>query len=201
MAEIPFVDISQETKKLEPKDVKPVTKGVVVKKPKTLGRKFADFFFEDMSFKEVAALFITERLLPDLKDGVYGLFDGFLETLFYGKVTKKSGRQNGGTYTSYSSYSGSKREKPYHSTANRVANNFDDIIFESRQDADAVLEEMCILCEKYQSASIGDFYDSARVSRNGFTDNNFGWTSMQGAYVTRGRGGWVICMPKVIELK
>lgn len=182
------------------KKVQPVTTGVVTKRPKTLGQKFAEFFFEDMTFKEATRMFINDRLLPDLKDGLYSMFDGFLETMFYGRVkpSQKSGRING-SYTSYSSYS--KNEKPYRSTANRVANNFDDIIFESRADADAVLEELCNMCEQYKEVSIGDFYDAARVSRNGFTDNNFGWTSLQGAYVSRGRGGWIVNMPKVKELK
>lgn len=190
---------NSETQKPEKKAL-PVTTGTVTKKSKTLGQKFAEFFFEDMTFKEATRMFVNDRLLPDLKDGIYSLFDGFLETMFYGRVkpSRKSG-SGGSSYTSYSSYS--KNDKPYRSTANRVANNFDDIIFESRADADAVLEELCNMIEQYKEVSIGDFYDAANVSRNGFTDNNFGWTSLQGAYVSRGRGGWVINMPKVKELK
>jgi len=182
----------------------PVTTGAVTKKPRTLGKKFTDFFFDEMTFKEAAAMFVADRLLPDLKDGLFNAFQGFTETIFYGRSarpTKKAG--SSGTFTSYSNYSKRNEPRPsgYRSTSARVMNGFDDVTFESRQDAEAVLEEMCNMLETYKEVSIGDFYDAARVSRNGFTDNNFGWTNLTGSYVTRGRGGWVLVLPKVVELK
>lgn len=184
--------------------VQAVTKGNVVKKQRSLGRKFASFFFEDMTFKEAMAMFVVDRLFPDLKDGLYNLCDGFLESFFYSGSKRPAARRTGSstTYTSYNSMSNNngRSDKNYRSTSNRVANNFDDITFESRQDAEAVLDALSEACEKYKEVSIGDFYDAASVKRNGFTDNNFGWTDLRTAYITRSKGRWQIVMPKVIEL-
>ena len=72
----------------------------------------------------------------------------------------------------------------------------DDIVFETRGDAEKVLDTLSEALSVYGSVSVADFYDLADISAE-WTDNNFGWTDLRGARVLRTRGGgYTIDMPK-----
>ena len=55
----------------------------------------------------------------------------------------------------------------------RTGYDYDDIILESRGEAEDVLERMDELIATYQVVSVADFYDLVGVSGN-YTDNKYG---------------------------
>lgn len=182
----------------------PVVTGSVTRKQKSLVKKFTDYFFDDMTFSEAIGAFVTERLLPDLWDGIYNVCDGLLETMFYHRTRSSKGKRSSGNsnFTNYTSYQNQNRGSGsnFKSTSSRVANNFDDIIFSSRVDAENVLNSMKEHLEQYHRVTIGDFYDYSGITRNGFTDDYWGWTDLERAYPCRGQGAWVLNLPKPVEL-
>lgn len=180
-----------------------VTDGVQVKK-KSVGKKFADFFFEDMTPGEIAKMFVYEQLFPAIKDGIHDILSDLTDTMFYGRPRAKSGsKHRSGSYTSYGSYSNSSRPESRERRSNsyRVANDFDDITFDSREKACRVLDELLELLSKFKEVSIGDFYDAAGITRNGYSDQSWGWTDLHEAYVTVRHKRWMIVLPPVVELK
>lgn len=77
--------------------------------------------------------------------------------------------------------------------------DYDDIILESRGEAEDVLERMDELIATYQLVSVADFYDLVGVSGN-YTDNKYGWTDIRNASVIRVRDGYMIKLPKALPL-
>ena len=84
-------------------------------------------------------------------------------------------------------------------TRTRTGYDYDDIILETRGEAEDVLERMEELIDMYQLVSVADFYDLVGVSGN-YTDNKYGWTNVRNASVVRVRDGYMIKLPKALPL-
>jgi hypothetical protein len=70
------------------------------------------------------------------------------------------------------------------------------IAFESRGEAETVLDELVISLEEYESVTIADFYEKAGIENMiEFTDNGWGWTNLARARVIRTRDGYEIEFP------
>ena len=75
--------------------------------------------------------------------------------------------------------------------------SYDDIEFDTREDAEEVLDRMDELIEQYGIVTVGDLFDLAGVTGNGYTDQNYGWTSVASATIERDRhGGYFIKMTR-----
>jgi hypothetical protein len=88
------------------------------------------------------------------------------------------------------------------SMSRRGAANFDfeELEFETRQDATIILELMYDHLEQYGSVSVAEFYGWADV-RGNFTDRNWGWKSLEGSGPTRTRSGrFVLNLPAPTDL-
>ena len=55
------------------------------------------------------------------------------------------------------------------------------------------------LLEDYKMVSVADLYDLVGITGK-VTDNNFGWTDLRNASVTRDRDGYLINLPRAIAL-
>lgn len=203
------------------KKVKRIVTGKVVERKKSFGKKFAELITgEDGSdMNSVVSYVIRDILLPNIKSMVYDVITGGVEMKLFGTANGKrnrGSRSNGGssgrTWTSYNSMSSSSsrddrdrdrdREANRKSEAdrNRARHNFDDIILETRGEAEEVLDSLISLVESdYGVASIADLYTMVNIPGN-FTDNKFGWDDLRDAKVRRVRDGWLIDLPKAIVL-
>lgn len=180
------------------KKVEQVTTQPVQVKKKTRGRKFLEAFVDEDA-GNIKDYLIFDLLIPALKDGFVKGITSTVEMIFYGKGGGKSRNSGNPTYVSYSSYS-SKPSTSSGNTRRRVV-DYDDIIFNSRVEAEHVLDTLCGIIEQYGQASIADYYDCVGVTGRGYTDNDFGWMDLRSAYVTRRAGGWTINLPRAIDLK
>ena len=77
---------------------------------------------------------------------------------------------------------------------------YDDILFDTRGDAEAVLDAMNDIISQYGTVSVSDFYDLARVPNDNFTMNRYGWTNIAGATAVRVRDGYILKLPRAIPL-
>ena len=79
-------------------------------------------------------------------------------------------------------------------------NDFREFEFDRRQDAEAVLSEMCEIVSQYGFCKVSDFYSMVGETERSFTDQNYGWDHLGQASVERVRDGWIVDLPRPIAL-
>ena len=84
-------------------------------------------------------------------------------------------------------------------TYGRARLNFDDIILESRGEAEEVLSHLLELVENYGVASVADLYELVGITGS-FTDNKYGWTNLSTASVSRVRDGYLLNLPNATPI-
>ena len=72
---------------------------------------------------------------------------------------------------------------------------YDDVVIESRAEAEEVLSNLIELIEQYDVAKLSDFYDMVGIDSD-FSDEKYGWTNLSRATVSRVRDGYTIILPK-----
>lgn len=186
------------------KRVEQITTGSVTRRKKPLGRRFAETFGGGDA-QGVIAYIAQDVLLPAAKDMVADAVSQGIEKMLFGdaRTTKSrsgSTRTNGNSYTSYNRYAvnpGHRREEPRREMSRRAraTHDFDEIVLDSRAEAQSVLEQLFALVEEYDAATVADLYEM--VGQTGsFTDEKWGWTDMRGASVTRVKGGYLLDIPR-----
>ena len=180
----------------EDKHLEKVITGNTKVKKRSSGKKILDLFIEE-DRESVRDYLIFDLLVPAIKDTLVDVIQRTSEMLFYGRVRGSNARKGGGgSYVSYNNYSSAK--KPI--SARRSVYSFDDIIVESRGEAEKVLDILLSQIEEYGEVTVADFFELVGVSGNGYTDRSYGWKDLRGAYVSKVREGWLFNMPRCVEL-
>ena len=198
--------MEKNIKDTEEKKIEKVTTGAVTKRKRSLVKRFADTFFsEDVG--DVKTYLIYDVLVPAIKENIVDLITSAAGMIFFGEASRRPRKPNGNTNGSKINYSGyfaggERREKMPNYARSRVAHNFDDVIFESRGEAELVLDGMLeILNSEYKQVTVADFYDLAGMSTT-FTDNKFGWTDLRGSRVCGSPSrGYYIDLPRCTSLE
>lgn len=201
MEEYPSNARPKEEAKVEKRVTKPVTTGSARTKKKGELAKFADIFIaKDVA--DVKTYIFMDVLVPSIKKAIYDIVTNGLDMLLYnGEAhTRKSGNASKVSYDKRYVREDDRRREP---DRNRVRSglDYDDIEFESRGDAEAVLSGMEDVIEQYGQVSVGDLYDLANVSTTNYAINKYGWNDLRSAYVQRTRHGmYVLKLPRAIPL-
>lgn len=198
---------SQDDKeKIKPRQV---AQGKVRKQ--SLVRKFAHYIIAD-TVETARERTFKDILIPGVRNLIFDTFNEMLATmLFPDDVQRPAGGYRGGSgarrggKTSYDKYyddknrrtgnggrgGGSYRDMPY---------DPDDIILDTRAQANDALDELDYIIHKYGQASIANFYDIVGVTGE-WTDNRYGWTSIRGAAIKPVRDGFMVILPptRVLE--
>ena len=191
---------SHKVRNEEKKPLKKIVKGNVKTKKKSEVRKFTDVFISE-DVHNVKSYIIGEILIPTAKKVLSEVVTNSIDMLLYGEVRSK-GKDKGSkiSYTGYYSRKDSReRDREGSRRRNRSGYDYDEIEFDYRGDAESVLDSMFELLDRYEVVSVGDYYDLAGKSGN-YIDNKFGWTSLRNASVRRTRDGYIIELPRVVEL-
>lgn len=185
---------SQEEKKIEK-----VVKGTARVKKKTEMRKFADIFISE-DIKNVKSYVFMDVLVPAIKKAISDIVTDGIDMILYGGSSKRS-KGSGASKISYRDYYSRKDDRrSYGEPRTATGYNYDDIILDSRGEAEDVLSRMDELIETYGQVSVGDLYDLVGISGN-YTDNKYGWTNIRNAEPVRVRDGYMLRLPKVTPLK
>lgn len=210
MAEIP--DYKPNTKKYkeeqaqnqsEKKKVDKVISGTAKVKKKSELRKFVDnFITEDVS--SVKDYWVKDVLVPNIVDTIEDIVVGGIRTLLRGDSGRRDSRNSRSygspSYVNYSRFS-DRRDDRGRDNQTRRGYGYDDVVVNSRADAEAVIEQMDGIIDTYDMVSVADLYDLVGMTSN-YTDNNYGWKNIRNAEPVRLRdGGWMIKMPKPVPLK
>ena len=186
---------NSKTKKEKPKPQR-ITTGRVIRKKKSLGKKFSETFIAEDS-GSVLGYILHDVLIPAAKDMIYDTIKGSVEMSLFG-TTKSSPRTKvqGRSHVAYNSIRDDRT--PRHiSNKDRAIHRFDDIVLESRGEAEEVLSHLVDLTIDYGQATVSDLYDLVGITGN-FTDNKWGWMDLGSASVSRGREGYILNLPKPI---
>lgn len=187
---------SKDVKRTAPTDEKKIQKRVskpAKTKKKGELRKIAEEFIVD-DVKNIKTYVITDVLIPTIKDTIWDILTNTLDMfLFNGtKDHRKHGKSS--PKISYRDYYDSKNDRGRNYEI-RDRFDYDDLEFDSRGEADAVLTGMLETIDQYGVVSVADMYDMADVTAP-YTGNRYGWTSLRNAEVVRVRNAYIIKLPK-----
>lgn len=173
---------------------KVVTGSAKVKK-KSEARKLTDIFVsEDIS--SVKSYVFMDVLVPALKKAAYDIVtEGVDMLLFGGSGGKRGKRSSDSGKISYRSYYDEPRERRHAHSDSRNRFDYDDILFDTRGDADYVLDQMFEILDNYKMVRVLDLYDLAGLTAP-FTADRYGWTNLRSARVDHVRDGFIIKLPK-----
>ena len=180
------------------KKISPVVNGTATVRKKTgLGKLAGSIIVEDA--RSVGSYILTDVLIPALKKSIDDIVSNGIHMMLYGKAAES---RNSSTISrvSYSGYYQRKSEEPLRAGSSSSVFEFEDIVFPTRGDAEAVLTAMEDIIDQYQAVSVGDLYELSKVPSPNYTVNKYGWTNLRSAQVVRCRDGFIIQFPKATVL-
>lgn len=181
------------------KRVEKIVRGKVRTKKNEV-RRFTDVFLaEDIS--NVKEYIIFDVLAPIIKRGFYDLIVSSLDiTLFGGRG--QNGKRPTADKVSYRDYNSMSRRDDREGRSRTTSGySYDDIILETRGEAEAVLSRLDEIMEEYQIVRVADLYDLVGITGE-HTDNKYGWTNIRNAEIERLRdGGYRIKMPRALPIR
>lgn len=192
MAEYKMKTNTSESKQEEKKVDKIIT-GTAKTKPNEV-RKFAGLIVSDDA-SNVGNYVLMDVLIPTFKKAVVDV----VEMILFGE---KGGKRRSDGRTPYRSYYDDRNDRPC-KTANMAGRfDYDDISFDSRGDAELVLDQMRDLVDGdrgFGLVTVADMYDLAGLQAP-FTARKYGWFNLRTAEVIRGRDGFYIRLPKAMPI-
>jgi len=190
----------------EEKHIERITTSEPVRKRKSLGKQFKETFIAG-DMKTAVRYVVMDILLPAAKDMIFEAGQGGLDKLIYGESRRHRGSthpQSGPTgYVSYNRYSGpmggsigSRMPSSQRAISRqaRARHDFDEIVLDSRTEAEQVIDQLFEVVNRYGSVTVSDLYDLVGLSSS-HTDNKWGWTDLGGAGVSRIRDGYLLDLP------
>lgn len=196
MAEVKNYPSGKGAPMVEDKKIKKVVSGEVKTKKKSGASKLKDAFIEDDA-KNVGDYILMDVLVPAAKKAISDVVQDGIEILLYGETTAR--KRSTGSRISYNNYY-SQPTRPRERDRERYdtkSYSYDDIVLESRSDAEEVLNNMFDLIERYGMVSVADLYELVDISCK-YTDNNYGWTDLGNASVSRVRDGYLLKLPRAV---
>lgn len=192
----------EEKEEVNPKKLQKVVSGKVVKKKKPLDQRIVEAFAGE-EVGDVKGYIFQDVLVPAIKDMISDAVSGGIDMILFGETRRRTTNKSK-TYTSYGNYyrkdekRDSRSEKSNHRS--RSSSMGGDIILETRQDAENVLYSLFDALEQYGAVRVADLTEL--LGETGpFTDNYWGWEDLSGADIKRVRDGYLLVLPRPIDLK
>lgn len=170
------------------------------KKKRSSMTKFTDVFVEE-DIATVKESILKDVIIPGAKEIIANTVTDTINMILFGGDARASGRSKSrsGNFVHYESMNRnntiSKSNK-----RRRTGYAYDDVVLESRGEAEEVIDNLYELLDVYGVVSIADLYDLAGLETR-HTDNNYGWDDLTGTHITRlGRDEYMVKMPKPIQI-
>lgn len=174
-----------------------VISGTAKAKKKSAARKFTDVFVaEDAS--NVKSYIVSDVLIPAAKKLISDIVRDGIDMLLYGGTGHRSDKSRS-SRVDYVSYSKNSDRRSYTTSRTRTGYNYDDVVLDTRGEAEDVLTRMDELIDMYGVVSVADLYDLVGISGN-YTDNKYGWTNIRNAEPVRVRDGYMLKLPKALPI-
>lgn len=192
---------NEETKD-RPK-VDKVIQGSAVQRKKGLGRKFAETFTGD-DVQSVGTYILFDVIMPAAKTMVSDAVSQGIERMLFGDGARRTSSKSSVGHTSYNRmYSGSSSRESRSSERTLSPRTrgleFDEVVLETRGEAEEVMDLLIDLLHKYDVVTVSDLYDAVGISGS-YTNDKWGWTNLKDASIRRIRAGYLIDLPRVESL-
>ena len=180
------------------KRVEKVVHGTVKTKKNNV-RKVTDVFISE-DIKNVKSYILLDVLVPAIKKALLDVITNGADMILYGGSGRGKKRSTADRI-SYTRYSDKSRDydRDYATARARSGYDYEDVVLESRGEAECVLSHMNDLIDTYGFVSIGDLYDLVGKDAP-YTHNKYGWTNIRNAEPVRVRDGYMLKMPKALPL-
>lgn len=183
------------------KKVEKVVSGPVKIKKNEI-RKFTDTFIAE-DIDTVKSYIFGDVIVPAVKKLIEDIVKDGITTLLWGESGRNRSRSSNGDRVSYRSYYNDPRDRDYRPSTSRNSSSrlfdYEDIVFASKGDAEAVLSKMAGLIKEYGYVTVADLYDMCERSAP-YTANKYGWTNISYAESVRDRDGYVLKLPKAVQI-
>lgn len=181
------------------KKVEQVVSGAVqVKRP--AGRRILDYVFAE-SPKEIGAKIGRDIVVPRIKAGVEEALGSFLHGMLWGGgaagkmptgvISGQIMRPGGATQYHNITTLGAQAPNP----SLKPVGTYQDLRLPSQQFAEILLANLYDLLNQYRLVSVADLYEAAGITP-GTSDGNYGWTSLDGARISKERDGYRLELPR-----
>lgn len=185
----------------QPPKGEPVVEGNVTLKKPSLGKRLRESFAGDDA-PTVGQYVVFDVVMPAVKSMVVDVVSQGIERLLYGDTgrSRTSGGNGRRQFTDYSSRSSSRvgRPDPRETTRATGIDGYRDLQFETRADAELVIDRMRDQLQEYGVCTVAYLYECANVTAvTNFQDNKWGWFDLRGVGI-RGtlRSGYIIDLPR-----
>lgn len=159
-------------------------------------------FIFQQDFKDIKEGVVNDLIRPKVKDWIYGFVEDVLngigsslQLMIFGDVRYKTSSRVGDrvSYNNYSKNRSSTTPTP------SISSSFmsDSINYESRGDAEVVLEAMRQHLDQYHVVTVAQMYEFSNLKTPNWTTNNYGWTDLDDARIRRDYDGdYIIDLPR-----
>lgn len=175
-----------------------VVTGAAKTRKKSEVKKFGNTFLPD-DVTSVKSYILMDVVVPGLKNAIADV----VSIMLFGETGRIGGKKGNGPKVSYQRYYDDRREDRRNYARPRAPGgyDYDDIIFESRGDADLVLDQLEAAINQFGLASVLDLYDLAGITcPTSYTADKYGWTDIRSAKVVRTRDGYVLELPRAVQI-
>lgn len=184
----------------ERKDITPVVKARI-KRESTARKVVGEIIREDA--RTVGETVLWDVIIPTVKNLISDTVTRGIESMLYGGDSRPRSKTSYSDYSGYSRPKGS-RDHPSERRDRRSTRHAEpernEIIFDSRSDANDVIDRMSDLIDQYGQASLADLNALIGASSN-FIDDNWGWTDMGSFNVRQVRDGFMLTHDEPQSLK
>lgn len=193
---------SQEPEKKDRPKVEKVVSGEVSERKDGVGRKIAKSFVGDDA-QSVGSYILFDVMIPAAKNMIADMVSQGIQRALFGG-TSPAPRQ-GGARTNYTSYnkvspnkvSSSRPPSPTLSSRARSTHDFKEVVLQTREEAETVLQGMFDILDDYDFVTVNDFYSLVGITGS-FTDDKWGWGDLRGATTRQIREGYLLELPRTI---
>ena len=203
MAKVDIPTVNNEEKDYKPKKLEKVVKGEVKKKSGTGKILSNEFVKEEPSY--VRDYILGEVVLPAVKNLIADIINNGVSMFLFGetRAPRRGDNRDRGRYSQRDrGYQRDEYDEPRERRyRNRMRyDDFSDYKLETRRDAIEVLDELRGYIDEYGQVEVARFFELIGEDSQG-VDNDYGWTSLDHAYIRERRDGVIIEFPKARFLK
>lgn len=191
---------SREQQQEEPKQkLEPiVTSGAKIKKKSKTSEFFGQFISEDG--EKVKSYIWTDVMVPAIKKTISDVVTNAIDMLLYGDTKSAYSKIPAEKVSWRTYYKSEERNSGGYVRPQVLPYTYDEIIVQTKGQADAVLNEMANAIQEYGFVSVASMYDLVGITNYAFTCNSYGWTDLRNAMIIRERDGYLLKMPKPMAI-
>ena len=161
-------------------------------------RKLRDVFISE-DVKSVKSYILMDVLVPAIKDAIEDIVTNGIRMVLRGETSAR--KSSSASKISYNRIYDNKRDNDRFArdSSPSIRYSYDDIVLESRGEAEDVITRMEEIIEEYGFVRVADLYDLVGITGD-YTDNKYGWTNIRSAEPVRVRNGYMLRLPRALPL-